>query len=96
MLLGCVYKSPYTDAINVEHLYHLLIRASRLKFDKICIVSDFNYRTVNWNGESSKRDEKFVECVRDAFLSQMVTNVTMRREGQTSSLLDLILVNDTQ
>ena len=95
VLLGCVYKSPNTDAINVEHLYDLLIRASRLKFDKICIVGDFNYRTVNWNGEwSNESDEKFVECVRDAFLSQMVTNVTRRREGQTPSLLDL--VNDTQ
>ena len=97
VLLGCVYKSPNTDAINVEHLYDLLIRANKLKFDKICIVGDFNYRTVNWNGEwSNESDEKFVECVRDAFLSQMVTNVTRRRERQTPSLLDLVLVNDTQ
>ena len=41
-------------------------------YDKICIVGDFNYQSVRWDGEWSIKDNEFVECVWDAFLTQMV------------------------
>ena len=59
-------------------------------YDKICIVGDFNYPSVRWDGEwSNNKDNKFAECVRDVFLTQTVKKTTgsRRREGHTSNLL---------
>ena len=96
VLVGCVYKSPNSGKNNIDNLYDLLLKASQLNYDKICIVGDFNYPTLNWNGAwSNESDEKFLECTRDAFLNQMVIDTTRRRQGQKPSLLDLVLVNDT-
>ena len=51
-------------------------------YDKICIVGDFNYPSVRWDGEwSNNKDSKFVECVRCAFLTQMVKKKKNRRRG---------------
>ena len=42
-------------------------------YDKIYIVGDFNYPSVRWDGEwSNNKDNDFVECVRDVFLTQTV------------------------
>ena len=95
VLIGCIYKSPNSNDQNVENLHKLLIKAGSMKFDKICIVGDFNYPTVKWNGEwTSTKDEIFVDCIRDAFLHQMTLKPTRRREGQRPTLDDLVLVND--
>ena len=58
-------------------------------------MGDFNYPGIDWNGTwSSVRDNDFIECVRDAYLFQMVRKPTRRREGQQPNILDLVLVND--
>ena len=60
-------------------------------YDKICIVGDFNYPSVRWDGEwSNNKDSKFVECVRCAFLTQMVKKKKIGGED----LLALVLVNE--
>ena len=55
-------------------------------YDKIYIVGDFNYPSGEW---SNNKDNEFVDCVRDVFLTQTVKNPTgsRRREGHTSNLL---------
>ena len=62
-------------------------------YDKIYVVGDFNYPSVRWDDEwSNNKDNEFVEC-----LTQMVKKkkkVTRKRGGQTSNLLDLVLVNE--
>ena len=58
------------------------------------IVRDFNYPSVRWDGEwSNNKYKEFVECVRDVFLTQTVKKPTRKREGHTSNLLGLELVN---
>ena len=95
VLLGCIYKSPNSVPQNEEALMEMLRKAGNLNFDKICIVGDFNYPTVDWNGKwTSTRDEQFLESIRDAYLHQMVNKPSRRREGQRPTLDDLILVND--
>ena len=39
---------------------------------------------------------EFIECLREAFLLQMVDNPTRIRLGQTGNILDLVLVNEEQ
>ena len=42
-------------------------------YDKIYIAGDFNYPSVRWDGErSNNKDNEFVECVRDVYLTQTV------------------------
>ena len=44
---------------------------------------NFNFPGINWRGEiSSKKDEIFVDSIRDAFFYQMVVNPTRNRHGQ--------------
>jgi len=57
-------------------------------YDKIYIVGDFNYPSVRWDGEwSNNKDNEFVECVRDVFLTQTVKKPTRKRERHTSNVL---------
>ena len=64
-------------------------------FDDVCILGDFNYTGIDGNLTwSSVRNNDFTECVRDAYLFQMVRKPTRRREGQQPNILDLVLVND--
>ena len=59
------------------------------------MVGDFNFPTVKWDGEwSGIKNNMFVECVKDAFLTQMVFKPTRGREEQTPDLLDLALVSE--
>ena len=59
----------------------------------MCIVGDFDFPIGNgaWSGI---KDNMFVKCVRDAFLTHIVSKTTRRREGQTPNLLDLVLISE--
>ena len=93
ILIGCIYKSPNSTEDNVNNLLKLLNEEEINKYDKVCIVGDFNYPNINWRGVSKNyKDQKFVECSRDIFLHQMVCNPTRRREGQCSTLDDLVFL----
>ena len=97
ILFGCIYKSPSSSDDNVRNL-QMLLRSDIIKqYSKVCIVGDFNCPNIDWNGKwTSTKDEEFVECLRDAYLHQMVKNPTRRRDGQRPTLDDLVLVNDEQ
>jgi hypothetical protein len=95
VLVGCVYKSPNSSDENIAYLHELLKHEELKRYDKVCITGDFNYPNVNWDGNwTSSKDEAFTECIRDAYLIQMVKKPTRRREGQQPTLIDLVLVND--
>ena len=97
LLLGTVYKSPNTSEDNEKLLLNLLEQKEIMdnKYDKICIMGDFNYPDINWTNRSENgKGNKFQEKVDDALLFQKVKNTTRHRQGQRSNLLDLVLVND--
>ena len=95
VLIGCVYKSPNSTDENVQNMFNMLKSPKLNKYDKVCIVGDFNFSTVSWQGSwTSTKDEQFKECIRDAYLHQMVVNPTRRRLGQRPTLDDLVLVKE--
>jgi len=97
VLIGCMYRSPNSTEANTEHTISLLKTNELSKFDKICIIGDFNYPNINWNGgNNNPKDTELIETIRDAFLIQMVDKPTRYREGQRANILDLVLVNDEQ
>ena len=97
VLLGCIYKSPNSTEINKNELINLIKMDVIQKFDYVCIMGDFNFPNINWESlKYSSADEDFVEAVYDAYLIQMVTRPTRRREGQRPTCDDLIFTNDEE
>ena len=74
-----------------------MLKDALFKYKKVCIVGDFNFPTIKWKGEwSGNNDNDFIECIRDAFLIQMVVKPTRTRLGQNRNILDLVLVNEVR
>ena len=97
VLLGCIYKSPNTTEQNVKILFSLLELANKSisNNDKICIMGDFNYPSIKWNGIlTHDRDVEFAEAILDAYLYQMVTKPTRSRHVHSANITDVVLVND--
>ena len=87
VLIGCIYKSPTCTDENKENLFTLLLKPEIQKYDKVCIVGDFNYPGISWNGKwNGQKDLEFIECLRDAYLCQMVTEPTRRRKAKDQTL----------
>ena len=67
-----------------------------MNFSHLIILGDFNFPDIDWTTWSSKEDKsaELLECFRDNYLYQVIDSETRHRQGQVSSLLDLILVKD--
>ena len=96
LLFGCVYKSPSSSEANMKELINVIDKACKLKFTHLIIVGDFNFPDIDWSSWNTNDDMSysFLECVRDNYLYQVIDQNTRHRDGQKSSLLDLVLVND--
>ena len=96
VLIGCVYRNPNSSTTeNNKKLFEMLKSDKLLKYDKICIMGDFNYPNVKWDGTwSGENGDEILRDVHDAFLIQKVTKETRRRPGQNPTLDDWILIND--
>jgi hypothetical protein len=100
LLIGCIYRSPdkSTD-LNNQALLDLVTKASNLDKSHLVVVGDFNMRSIDWTtwtvGESENHiASKFLESLRDCYLTQHVTMPTRYRADQQPSVLDLIISND--
>ena len=56
----------------------------------LVLVGDFNFPDICWKYNTAERDQsqRFLECVADNFLTQLVSE-----PNRESALLDLLLVN---
>ena len=95
VLLGCIYRSGQSSKENRQKLFQLLKHDEIKKYHKVCIMGDFNFSSVNWNGQwTNEEDNEVIENIRDAFLIQKLSRTTKHRNGQQSTMPDLILVNE--
>ena len=75
VLIGFIYQSPTSTMEHTQKLYNLINNDYIKKFHKVCIVGDFNYPNIKWDGEwTGNQDNEFIESIRDAMLIQMVKN----------------------
>ena len=73
VLIGCIYRSPSSSDDNKNKLFQIIRSEVIGKFDKVCIVGDFNFPSLRWDGSwESVENGDFVECIRDSFLIQKV------------------------
>ena len=62
-------------------------------------MGDTNFPSINWDNCSTTKDDeskefKFLEAVRDAFLTQHINEPTRITAGDRQSLQDIILTDD--
>ena len=107
LLLCCIYRSgtPAT-AIPKDVALHeaLLWSANHSGFSHKLLVGDFNHPTIEWtpspylpeNIPPESPTNTFVDCIRDYFLFQHITEPTRFREGQNPTLDDLIFTNESE
>ncbi|KAK4823963.1 hypothetical protein QYF61_008349 [Mycteria americana] len=88
IVVGVCYRPPNQDEETDELFYKQLGEASRSL--ALVLVGDFNLPDVCWkyNSAERKQSRRFLECVADNFLTQLVSEPT--REGAP---LDLLFTN---
>ena len=102
LLFGCFYRSPTvceSSSKNNDNLNRILKCVSLKKYSHICIVGDFNYKSINWatwttTHNDDSLESHFIETIRDCFLLQHVSKPTRRRGNDEPSILDLVLTNE--
>ena len=103
-LIGCIYRSgtPHTAIQNDNTLHMVLRHVSELHIQNKIILGDFNLNKITWDPDpsypqghsTSSPEAKFVECIRDTYLYQLVTQPTRYREGQRPTMDDLIFTSE--
>ncbi|XP_009874290.1 PREDICTED: uncharacterized protein LOC104278875 [Apaloderma vittatum] len=88
VLLGVCYRPPNQDEEVDELFYGQLAEAA--KSQDLVLVGDLNLPDICWkyNTADRKQSTRFLDCVEDNFLTQLVSEPT--RGG---ALLDLLLTN---
>ena len=101
LLLGCVYRSPNSPEDNNQNVLECVRNMCDLPHSHKLICGDFNLPEIDWLKETTNTNEnhiafKFLECMRDCFLTQHVLQPTHHRINQRENILDLILTNEEQ
>ncbi|GAB0203333.1 hypothetical protein GRJ2_002798900 [Grus japonensis] len=88
ILVGVCYRSPYQEDRAEEALYRQIGAASHSQ--ALVLMGDFNHSDICWrdNTAGHKQSRRFLECVDDNFLLQVIEEPTRR-----GAMLDLILTN---
>ena len=99
LLFGSVYRSPNSTQENDEMLNTLIRNMSNAGYTYVVIAGDMNYPHINWESMNNRTNEedkdfRFIEAVRDSYLTQIVDTPTRGRGSTSPSLLDIILTND--
>lgn len=100
LVIGLIYRSPTSTALNNESLNKLCSEVNSQGFSHQLIMGDFNYRNIDWDfGKVNNQDEdseenKFLDATMDCFWYQHVKQPTRGRGGDKPSLLDLVFTNE--
>ena len=94
-IYGCVYRSPNSSSENNSALFED-IKWAKQNYRELFLVGDFNFPLIDWcsyEAESSM-GTSFIDLLLDLGLYQAVDEPTRFRDGQTPSLLDLIVTSE--
>ena len=97
--VGCVYRSPNSTPRNDQDLFSSLEITKTSNYSHLLITGDFNCKEIDWKQQTTNVNENHVaslllECIRDCYLYQHITEPTRFRTGETPSVLDLVLTNE--
>ena len=86
--MGVCYRPPNQDEEKDKAFYEQLAEVARSP--ALVLMGDFNFPDICWkyNTAQRKQSKRFLECMEDSFLTQLVRDPT--RGG---ALLDLLFTN---
>ena len=98
IMIASIYRSPRHDMDEFEKLYGLILEMGAKTSKHKIVVGDFNLPAIDWDlyttqGGVNSMEFKFIETVRDCFMTQYVKEITRFRGDNQGSILDLILAN---
>ena len=104
ILITCIYRSgtPSTAAAKDEELHKMLKSISAIPgYQMKVIVGDFNLNKITWNPDpelplqtsEESAEYKFIECIRDTFFYQHITEPTRYRAGNRPTCDDLLFTS---
>ena len=95
LLLSNVYRSGSSTNSSNLRFFKAMKAISKLKYKHVLYVGDFNFPEIKWNCLTTPCEKslqfKFLESIRDCYLTQHVDSVTRGRGTNTPSILDLVL-----
>ena len=99
LIVGVVYRSPNSSDEDNGHIMDMIGEVSAMNSSHLLILGDFNLPEIDWSNQSaegplSHPSNSFLECIRDCFLYQHVTEPTHYRGTQRPSVIDLIITNE--
>ncbi len=101
LLVGCFYRSGSNTEQNTEMRMALFRKISQMNYSHVLLMGDYNFPEINWETWSTGTDDntnsrgyKFLECVRDCYLYQHITEPTRGRGTDKPSTIDLIFSNE--
>ena len=100
LLCACMYRRGESSEDNNELLFKTMRKMADMKYSHLLLMGDFNFKEIDWKDSfytGNNTDHaafKFIECVRDCFLFQHVTEHTRQRGNDNPSTLDLIFSNE--
>lgn len=89
----CVYRSPGASIVENESLLEFIGTQVRTN-GRFLLLGDFNAPEINWQEERAAKGtfgHNLLACIHRHTLIQQVETPTRWREGQTPSLLDLVI-----
>jgi len=99
LLIGCIYRSPNSTENNNLKLTEGLRKMCEMKHSHLLLCGDFNLPEIDWSSETTNTSDnhiayRFLESIRDCYLSQHVTQPTHHRGDQKANTLDLLFSNE--
>ena len=99
ILIGCIYRSPNASVENFQELKTLFTKCRDANYSHKLLVGDFNLKEINWCEMTTNVSElhmasQFLEYSRNTYFFKHVKEPTRYREGNESSVLDLIFTNE--
>jgi exonuclease III len=96
-----IYRSPNSSSLNNERLNNFLKLMCDKQYTHLVVVGDFNYRHIDWKTQrclssETSEDFKFMEVLRDCFMTQHVCEPTRARGEDKPSVLDLVITNEIE
>ena len=99
LLLVSIYRSPNSENKNKEKLLDLLQQISEDRSKNKVVFGDFNLPGIDWesltfNSGEGSLEYRFIEKVRDCFLTQHIHAITRSRGNERGNILDLVFTED--
>ena len=100
LLCGLFYRRGEGSDENDDNLIKLFTKITEANYSHTLLFGDLNLPGIDWDSwstsiiDSESYENRFIECARDCFLFQHVTEPTRVRGNDQPSTLDLIFTNE--